>query len=193
MSKMFSRKMQIWDLNEIRKLLAKNLQMPSLRVASCLIHFIFNIPLRLLGLSTIFGSVAQVDAQNIGGLIIARRFPLAKNWVIGPIVVDKSYRGSGIGTNILQFTLKVLVEKKASGALVCIDNSAHHLVARELLRKFGFKVLVKVFSTPKQAYQYSRMISRGQPIPKMKQEPFPMTTNLKNPKKTYYIFFKKIS
>jgi ribosomal protein S18 acetylase RimI-like enzyme len=190
--KMFSRKMHPWELNKIRKLLINNLRMTSKDIALIMIHYIANIPLKLLNTNTIVGSVAQLDKENIGGLIIARRLPKAKIWIIGPLVVNKNCRSQGIGTSLLRFTLKMLKENKAKGVLVSIDNTDHHSAARKLFRKFGFKVLVTVYTTAKQAYEYSRIISQGQPVVKIKQQHKKTKNNIKKSKLRYYIFFKNL-
>lgn len=57
-------------------------------------HYILNVPLSLFDSDTIIGLVAQADG-NIVGAIIARRFPLGKSWVIGPVVVHTNFRRLG--------------------------------------------------------------------------------------------------
>lgn len=188
---MVTRELQICDLAGIQKLLIENLQIEGYRVLACLIHFVFNLLFKSLGLDTIFGSVTQSHDGKIVGLIITRRLPLAKTWIIGPIAVDKRHRGFGIGTSTMKFTLKVLQDKKADGALISVDNTRRHYRARKLFQKFGFRILRHVFTSSNQAYSHARMISLREPLNRIIQESISNETDLKNPQKIWYIFLKK--
>lgn len=188
---MITRESQIRDLNKIQKLLMKNLGIKRYSVLACLIHFIFDLPLKSLGLDTIFGSITQTHDGKIVGLIITRRFPLAKMWVIGPVVVDGSYRGFGVGTSIMELTLKLLQDKKAEGALITVDNSRDHSTARRLFQKFGFRALKHVFTSSNQAYSHARMISLKKFLYSTKEESLSKETGLKISQRIWYIFFRE--
>ena len=189
--KMITRELQIRDLAKIQKLMMKNLWITQYKVLASLIHFVFNLPLKSLGLDTIFGSITQTHDGKIVGLIITRRFPLAKIWVIGPIVVDRCYRGFGIGASIMELTLKLLQDKKAEGALISVDNSRRHSAARRLFQKFGFRVLKHTFTSSNQAYAYARMMSLIDSFYSRTQGSFSKEIDLRSSQRIWYIFSRE--
>jgi len=189
--RIIARELQIRDLGKLRKLIVENLRVEDHKVPVYLIHFIFDLPLRSLGLGTIFCSIAQTYDEKIVGAIIARRFPLAKVWVIGPVVVDKRYRGFGIGNSIMELTLKSLQDKKAEGALISVDNTRRHSAARSFFRKFGFRYSKHIFTSSKQAYGYARMVTLRKSLYSRTRENSSQETDPEISQKTWYLMVKE--
>lgn len=189
--KMITRKLQIRDLDKVRRLVIENLSVKGHEITACLIHFAFDLPLRSLGLDTIFGSIAQTHDGKIVGVIIARRFPLAKMWVIGPVVVSRRYRGFGIGTGIMELALKLFQDKKAEAALISIDNSKRHSAARSLCQKFGFRYLKYIFNSSSQVYGYARMMTLKKSLYSETQESFSEEISSKTSQRIWYIMLKE--
>ena len=120
-------------------------------------HYILNVPLSLFGLDTFIGSVAQAGEENIVGAIIARRFPLGKSWVIGPVVVHPKFRGSGIATRMMNFTVEHLRRKKAKWTVLSVETS--NIQARRFFEKSDFEYLEPVFMNHDQARKYVQMFT----------------------------------
>lgn len=189
---MITRELQIRDLDKIWRLIIENLGIERHTVLVRLIHFVFDIPLKSLGLDTILGSITQTHDGKIVGIIVARRFPLAKKWVIGPVVVDRRYRSFGIGTGIMELTLRLLKHKKAEGALISVDNSERHSAARRLFHKSGFRVLKHTFTSSNQAYAYARVMSLTKSLYWRAQESLSKEIELKTSQKIWYIFLREL-
>lgn len=120
-------------------------------------HYILNVPLSLLGLDTFVGLVAQTDHGKIVGAIIARRFPLAKSWIIGPVVCHANFRHLGIATRMMNFIMKHLRKKKAKSAILSVERS--NTLGRRFFRKFDFKYLEPTFDDHDRARNYVRTIA----------------------------------
>ena len=120
-------------------------------------HYILNVPLSSLGLDTFIGLVAQAEDGNVVGAVIARRFPLGKSWVIGPVVVHTDFRRMGIATRMMNLVIKRLREKKAKSAILSVERN--NIRARRLFEKFGFKYLEPIFSHHDRARNYVRRIA----------------------------------
>lgn len=185
------RNLRIRDLDKLRKLIVENLRVEDRKVHIYLIHFVFDLPFRYLGLDTIFCSIAQTYNEKIVGAIIARRFPFVKVWVIGPVVVDKRYRGLGIGNSIMELTLKSLQDKKAGGALISVDNARHHLAARSFFRKFGFRYSKHIFTSSKKAYGYARMVTLKKSLYSKTRENSSQKSGPEISQKTWYLMVKE--
>jgi predicted N-acetyltransferase YhbS len=83
--------------------------------------------------------VAQTNDGKIIGTITARRYPLARSWVIGPIVCHKDFRNRGIATNLMNLILDYLKTKKATSALVSTEKN--NKKGLTFFEKFGFEYI----------------------------------------------------
>lgn len=120
-------------------------------------HYILSTPLSFLGLDTLVGFVAQTNEGKIIGAITARRYPLARSWIIGPIVCHKDFRNRGMGTNLMNLILEYLKTKKATSAIVSTEkNNKKGLIFFE---KFGFKYINYVSLEHEEARKYVRKIA----------------------------------
>ena len=116
-----------------------------------------NVPLSFLGLDTFVGLVAQTDDGKIIGTITARRFPLGRSWVIGPVVCHEDFRHLGIATHMMDLVMKYLREKKAKSAILSVERD--NILGTRFFKKFGFKYLEPVFSDHNGARNYVRAIA----------------------------------
>lgn len=120
-------------------------------------HYIINGPLSFLGLDTFVGFVAQTDDGNVVGTVIARRFPLGKSWVIGPVVCHVDFRHLGIATHMMDLVMKCLREKKAKSAILSVERN--NIMGTRFFEKFGFKRVEPVFSNHDRARSHVRTIA----------------------------------
>jgi len=118
--------------------------------------YILNVPLSFLGLDTFVGLVAQTDDGDIMGTIAARRFPLGKSWVIGPVVCHADFRNLGITTHMMNLVIKHLREKKAKSVIVSVERN--NILATRFFKKFGFRYLKPIFRNHGRARNYVRAI-----------------------------------
>lgn len=159
-------------------------------------HYILNVPLSLLGLDTFVGLVAQTNDGNIVGAIIARRFPLGKSWIIGPVVCHANFRHLGIATHMMNLIMKRLRKKKAKSAILSVERN--NILGRRFFKKFGFKYLEPIFNDHDRARNYARTIALIQGYlqnPSYKIEQCPSRRkNVKLPgiKKMWYIMLKEL-
>lgn len=158
-------------------------------------NYVLNVPLSLLGLDTFVGLVAQTDDGNVVGAIIARRFPLGKSWVIGPVVLHANFRHLGIAPCMMNLVMKYLREKKAKSAVLSVERS--NIVGRKFFKKFGFEYLEPIFDDHDGARNYARTIALIHGylhLPSYKIEQCPSRRrNVKLPgmKKMWYIMLKE--
>jgi len=103
------------------------------------------------------GLVAQTDDGKIIGTIVARRFPLGKNWIIGPVVCHADFRDLGITTHMMNLVIKHLREKKAKSVIVSVERN--NILVIRFFKKFGFKYLEPVFTNHNRARNYARTIA----------------------------------
>jgi len=159
------RKFHIDDLDQLLDLLSEHMfhikpdrsidrSTPQRHTKNLHLHYILNVPLGYLGLDTFIGSVAQAGEENIVGAIIARRFPLGKIWVIGPVVVHTNFRRLDTATHMMNFLMKCLREKKAKSAMLSVERD--NVTGRSFFEKFGFKYLEPNFSDHDKARNYTR-------------------------------------
>lgn len=120
------------------------------------LHYIPSMLLSSLGLDILEGSVAQCDG-NIVGVIITRRFPLGKSWVLGPIVVHVNFRRSGIATRLMNLVMKTLGEKKAKSVILAVGRD--NIQGRKFFEACGFKYLEPIFYDHDKALNYARTIA----------------------------------
>lgn len=184
------RDLQLGDLTEVSNLLSEQLLIRRHRLFTCLVHFLFDIPLRSLGLDSITGSVAQTQEGNIVGVIFARRLPISQNWVIGPLLVDLRYRGLGIGTRIMEHMIKSLRAKRGNWAIVTIDGARRHSNARKLFEGFSFKYLKHFFQNRDHARRYVRMMVLRKSFSEIKESS--LQKNYEKSQKTGYVLLKKL-
>ena len=159
-------------------------------------HYILNVALRFLGLDTFVSFVALTDDEDIIGTITARRFPLAKSWIVGPVVCHRDFRHLGVATNLMNLVMDHLRAKKATSALLSTERN--NIVGLRFFRKFGFKYLEPVFMDHKEARNYVRRISlihgylRKPPNRIKKYPPIERNSNLaeKRETKMWYILIK---
>lgn len=120
-------------------------------------HYILNVALSFLGLDTFVSFVALTDDEKIIGTITARRFPLGKSWVVGPVVCHQDFRHLGIATNLMNLVMEYLRAKKATSALLSTERN--NIPGLRFFKKFGFKYLELVFMDHKGARNYVRKIA----------------------------------
>lgn len=130
---------------------------PDRLIKSLYFHYIFSVPLGSLGLDTFIGFVAQAEDRNIVGAVIARRFPLVKSWVIGPVVVHGDFRNSGIATQMMNLTIERLKQKNAKMAILSVERK--NIQGRIFFQKFGFTHLKPIFSNHDIVRNYVRRIA----------------------------------
>lgn len=162
------RNLRLNDLNKLAKLFKNHLfyleqdklvdrSSPEKVVKQLFFHYILSTPLNFFGLNIFVSFVAQTNDGKIIGTITARRYPLAKSWIIGPIVCHKDFRNRGIATNLMNLTLKHLKTKKATSALVSTEkNNKKGLMFFE---KFGFEYINHVSLDHEGARNYVRKIA----------------------------------
>jgi ribosomal protein S18 acetylase RimI-like enzyme len=120
-------------------------------------HYILSKPLNFFGLDLFVSFVAQTNDGNIVGSITARRYPLARSWVIGPVVCHKDFRNRGIATNLMNLLLKYLKTRKATSVLVSTEkNNKKGLMFFE---KFGFEYINHVSLNHEGVRNYVRKIA----------------------------------
>ena len=109
------------------------------------IQYVFDIPLRLLGLETLVCATAEANNEEIIGTAVARRqHPFSKSWQLGPVVVHSKYRGLGIATSMINLIFEQLKAKKTK-ELTLIVNS--YSIAKRLYKKLGFKSVGQFYIT----------------------------------------------
>lgn len=189
---MIIRKLQSRDFFKVQNLIKEQLRVKRKNQVSRLIQYIVSLPLTSAGLDSFIVSVAQTKDGNIIGAIIARRFPFAEIWVIGPLVMNRNYQSLGIGTRIMELMLKLLKDKKAKWAIVIIDNATMHSAARRFLRKFGFKYLNCTFVSRGQAKNHAQMMTLKKLFHSRTEEDLLQKIELKKSSRTWYIMSKKL-
>ena len=164
MARIVVRELHIDDLGKLLDLFSEHMvhikpdrSIPQRLAKHLHFHYILNVPLSLFGLDTFIGSVAQAGEGNIVGAIIARRFPLGKSWVIGPVVVHKNFRRLDVATHMMNFVMKCLREKKAKSVILSVEKD--NVPGRSFFEKFGFKYLEPIFSDHDRARNYARIIA----------------------------------
>lgn len=121
-------------------------------------NYILNGALSFLGLDTFISYVALTDDnENIIGSITARRFPLGRSWIVGPVVCHQDFRNLGIATYLMNLVMEYLRAKKATSVL--LSTGRNNIPGLRFFRKFGFKYLEPVFMDHKGARNYVRKIA----------------------------------
>ncbi|MGD9130319.1 MAG: GNAT family N-acetyltransferase [Candidatus Bathyarchaeota archaeon] len=160
--------MHLNDLNQLTKLFKDHLfyleqdksvdrSSPKKVVKQLYFHYVLSTPLEFFGLNMLVSFVAQTDDGQIVGIITARRYPLAKSWIIGPVVCHKDFRNRGIATKLMNSILEHLRTKKATFALVSTEKS--NKLGLLFFEKFGFKYLNVNSSDHKGARLYMRKLA----------------------------------
>ncbi|MBN1618450.1 GNAT family N-acetyltransferase [Candidatus Dojkabacteria bacterium] len=101
--------------------------------------------------------MAQRNDGEIIGSITARRYPLARSWIIGPIVCSKESRNQGIATNLMHLTFEYLKGKKAANVLVSTEKNNEK--GLRFFQRLGFKYINQVFLNHQEARNYVRRFS----------------------------------
>lgn len=161
MIRMIIRELQLRDLTGVKNLIRKELNTKQHRLLSLLAHLAYDLPLKSIGVSTITGSIAETNNGNIIGVIIARRFPLGKVWAIGPVVVNKLYRRSAIGSRMMKLLLRSIKANGRELVMVSLGGYEHGetlSVALAFFVSFGFFYVKRVFLNRDQARHYVRMV-----------------------------------
>ena len=199
------RKLHMDDLSDVLGLLSEHMfhikpidrSAPQRLTKRLHFHYILSVPFSLFGSDTFIGSVAQAGEGNIVGAIIARRFPLGKSWVIGPVVVHKNFRRLDVATHMMNFVMKCLREKKAKSAMLSVERD--NVPGRSFFEKFGFKYLEPIFSDHDRARNYARMTTLihgylRNPSYKTAQYPLRRGNNMPQTKKTrmWHIMIKEL-
>lgn len=122
-----------------------------------LLSYIFSEPFSFLGKDTFTGSLAETKYGQVIGTILARRFPFGKSWILGPIALHSDFRGSGLATHMMTFTVRLLKKKKARMAILSVQTS--NTQARKFFEKSDFRYLETVFTNHEQARKYVRMFT----------------------------------
>jgi predicted N-acetyltransferase YhbS len=162
------RNLHLNDLNVIARLFKNNLfylqqdksidqSSPETVVKQLFFHCIISTPLNLFGLDTFVSYVAQTNDGEIVGTITARRYPLAKSWIIGPLVCHKDFRNQGIGTKLMNLILEHLKTKKAT--CVIVSTGRNNKKGLMFFERFGFEYLNHVSLDHKGARNYVRKIA----------------------------------
>jgi predicted N-acetyltransferase YhbS len=189
MTRMIVRKLQSRDLTQVKNLIGDQLNIKQHRLLALLTHLACDLILKLVGLDTIIGAIAQTNNGNIIGVVIARRFPLVKVWAIGPVVVNKLYRRSAIGSSMMKILLGLLKDKGGKLAMVSLGHTERHSAARRFFISFGFFYVKRVFLNRDQARHYVRMVAlTGSFKENLCQEDLEILT----PMKTCYVLLKEL-
>ena len=109
------------------------------------IQYIFDTPLRVLGLETLICATAEINNGEIIGTAVARRkHPLAKTWRLGPVVVHDEYRGLGIATRMINLIFEQLKARKTKELILIVNK---YSIAKRLFKTLGFKSLGQLYVT----------------------------------------------
>lgn len=165
---MIFRNLNANDLNKLAKLFRTHLfhleqdksvdrSSPERIVKRLYFHYILSIPLNFIGLNMFVSFVAQTNDGEIIGSITARRYPLARSWIVGPIVCRKESRNQGIATNLMHLTLEYLKGKKAVNVLVSTEKDNEK--GLRFFQRLGFKYINQVFLNHQEARNYVRQFS----------------------------------
>jgi len=165
---MIFRSLNANDLNKLAKLFRTHLfhleqdksvdrSSPERIVKRLYFNYILSIPLNFIGLNIFISFVAQRNDGEIIGSITARRYPLARSWIVGPIVCHKKYRNQGIATNLMNLTLEYLKGKKAANVLVSTEKENEK--GLRFFQRLGFKYINQVFLNHQEARNYVRQFS----------------------------------
>ena len=119
-----------------------------------LLSSVLSAPFSWLGEDTFIGAIAEKDDEHIIGTVLARRFPFGKSWVIGPVVLRPSFRGSGIATRMMDFTIEQLKRRKAKLAILSVGTG--NIKARKFFEKSGFKYFGPVLMDHYEARKYAQ-------------------------------------
>lgn len=161
MTKMNIRELNARDLKNLLDLFTRYVNVANRRALGfrrrLLLSFVSGVPFGLLGQDTFMGSIAETDDGLIIGAVFARRFPFGKSWVLGPVVVHPSFRGSGIATGIMNFAVEHLRRRKAKRAILSVSTS--NVQARRFFEKSDFEYLGPVFMDHDQARKYVQVFT----------------------------------
>lgn len=157
----FIRKFKTGDLKNVLNLFSQHMKVAKERKTAfrrrLLVSCISDKPFSLLAEDTFVGSVAENSNGHIIGTVLARRFPFGKSWVIGPMVVHSSFRGSGIAVKMMDFAIRHLKRKKAKWAILSVETS--NIQARTFFEKCGFEYLGSIFTDHELARKYVQALT----------------------------------
>lgn len=148
MTKIRVRKLKTADLMTVLDLFDKHIEVEHERKSAfkrrLLLSFFLSKPFDFLRIQTFIGSIAETNSNLLIGAIFARRFPFGKSWIIGPVVARRSFRGSGIALNLMDFAIDHLSRKNAKRAILSVETS--NIQARRFFEKCGFRYLRSAFT-----------------------------------------------
>lgn len=121
------------------------------------LSLILSVPFRLLGKDTFISSMVKTDNGQVIGAVFARRFPFGKSWVVGPIVVHRDFRGSGVATPLMNFTLEHLRRRKAKWAILSVETG--NIRGRSFFEKSDFKYFGPIFADHEKARKYVQSLA----------------------------------
>jgi ribosomal protein S18 acetylase RimI-like enzyme len=161
MESIFIRNFHKSDLDQLTNLFYKHTfhpehekSTPRRNLGNLYLHSILNVPPSLFGLDILTGSVAIVGENKIAGVVIARRFPLGKTWIIGPVAVHRNFRRLQIATKLIKKLIADLKKKKAKRAILSVERSNYK--GRLFFEKIGFNYLNQSFINHDKARNYAR-------------------------------------
>lgn len=155
------RKLDLSDLENVMTFCATHINVAQERKSGfrrrLFLSYVFSEPFSLLGEDTFTGSLAETKNGQVIGTILARRFPFGKSWILGPIALHSDFRGSGLATDMMTFTVRLLRKKKAKLAILSVQTS--NMKARKFFEKSDFRYLESVFTNHEQARRYVRVFT----------------------------------
>ena len=144
------------DFKNTSILFARNISIESERRLAfrirLLLSYTLSKPFNFFKINTFVGPIAQINNRHIIGAIFARRFPLGKTWILGPIAVHPNFRRLNIATQTMNLLLKYLKEKKAKSVILSIERD--NIAARRFFEKLNFKYLEPIFDDHDKARNY---------------------------------------
>jgi ribosomal protein S18 acetylase RimI-like enzyme len=158
MAKINIRKLNSEDLENVLNLFNRHARITKKRRLGfrrrILFSYILGTVLNRLGEDIFIGSIAETANRHMIGTVFARRFPFGKSWVIGPVFLHPSSRGSDIATHLMNFTVEQLRMKKAKLAILSVGKN--NIQARRFFEKYYFKYFGPVFEDHDEARKYVR-------------------------------------
>jgi len=207
---MIFRNLNANDLNKLAKLFRNHLfyleqdrsvdrSSPEKIVKRLYFHYVLSIPLNFIGLNMFVSFIAQTDKGEIVGSITARRYPLARSWIIGPVVCHTDFRKKGITTKLMYLTFEHLKMKKAANVIVSTEKA--NKKGLKFFQRFGFNYVNNIFLNHEEARNYVRQISiahgyllkYSRTIPRIPSMRNKHEMQLNKETKMWYILIKKFN
>ena len=119
--------------------------------------FVIGKLLRFIRQDIFFGLISSTSNKDVVGAVFARRFPLCKTWIVGPVIVDPKFRHLGIGVGMMRFMLERLERKKAKYLVLSVETD--NIQGRKFFEKFNFRYLGPVFKNHDRARKYVQRLA----------------------------------